>query len=73
MVQQNQPTKSKGILVTLIASEKWLTPIELSEMLQIPLDTLYQWRNRKFGPRAYKIGRHLRYRESQVIAWAESQ
>jgi predicted DNA-binding transcriptional regulator AlpA len=49
--------------------DEWLTPIELSEELKIPIDSLYQWRHRQVGPPAHKIGKHLRYRRSAVEGW----
>lgn len=48
------------------------TPIEVAEYLQVPLKTLYQWRYQGEGPRAYRVGRHLRYRWDDVEAWVAS-
>lgn len=33
---------------------------ELSDMLGVPIDTLYGWRHRGEGPVGYRIGRHVR-------------
>jgi excisionase family DNA binding protein len=49
--------------------EQLFTPAEVAELLRIPLKTLYQWRHRGVGPQALKIGRHLRYRPSDVEAF----
>lgn len=49
-----------------------LTTAELSEWLQIPVATLHRWRYEHKGPPASKVGRHLRYREEDVLAWLES-
>jgi excisionase family DNA binding protein len=46
-----------------------LTPSELSEMLGVPVATLYSWRYHGRGPAAVRVGRHLRYRLSDVDAW----
>lgn len=54
-------------------SDRLVTPEELSEMLQIPVGTIYQWRARHTGPPAHKVGRHLRYRRADVEAWLEEQ
>ncbi len=54
-------------------SERLVTPEELSEMLQIPLGTIYQWRARRTGPPAHKVGKHLRYRQSDVEDWLAKQ
>lgn len=53
-------------------NDELLQPPDLAEWLQIPLATIYQWRARGVGPRACKIGRHLRYRRSDVERWIES-
>jgi excisionase family DNA binding protein len=44
---------------------------EVSVHLGIPVDTLYGWRSRKIGPRAYKVGRHLRYDPVEVRQWMD--
>ncbi|MYS25174.1 DNA binding domain-containing protein, excisionase family [Streptomyces sp. DvalAA-14] len=49
------------------------TPMAVSEYLGVPVATLYQWRHRGVGPRAHKLGRHLRYRWSEVEAWVDEQ
>ncbi len=46
-----------------------LTLREVAEILRVPCSTLYQWRGRGHGPRAYRVGRHLRYRAEDVDAW----
>ncbi len=53
--------------------EKLLTIDEVSTVLGIPTGTLYQWRHRHIGPRAYRVGRHLRYREVELDLWLEQQ
>lgn len=42
---------------------------EVSDYLGVPIDTLYVWRSRGKGPRAGKVGKHLRYRWDDVEAW----
>jgi excisionase family DNA binding protein len=56
-----------------ISSERLMTLGELSEMLGVPVATLYGWRHRGEGPVGYRVGRHVRYRRSAVEAWLESQ
>lgn len=48
-----------------------LTPEEVSELLHIPKKTLYQWSYSHTGPKTLKVGRHLRYRRSDVEAWLD--
>lgn len=54
-------------------SEKLLTSDEVAEWLQIPVRTLDEWSYHKKGPAYYKIGRHRRYRASDVQAWIDHQ
>ncbi len=37
------------------------------------MKTLYQWKYRGTGPKPLKVGRHLRYRWSEVDAWLDQQ
>jgi excisionase family DNA binding protein len=55
------------------SSERLMTLTELSELLGVPMSTLYAWRYRGEGPAGYRIGRHVRYRRSVVEAWIEAQ
>jgi excisionase family DNA binding protein len=41
----------------------------LAEYLGIPKKTIYGWRLRGEGPSAYRVGKHLRYRRSDVDDW----
>ena len=50
-----------------------MTTAEVAEMLNIPLETLYAWRQRRLGPLGYRVGRHIRYRRSAVESWLETQ
>ena len=49
--------------------ERLLTINDLAQMLGVPVDTLYGWRHRGQGPRGYRVGRHVRYRQASVEAW----
>lgn len=35
--------------------------------------TLYQWRYTGGGPKAYRLGKHLRYRQADVESWLADQ
>lgn len=52
--------------------EKLLTPTEVSDLLGVPVATLYAWRHRGKGPAAIKVGRHLRYRPEQVERFVDA-
>ena len=48
--------------------EKFLTPKQLSELLQVDLSTVYLWMHTEFIPH-YKLGRCVRFVESDVSEW----
>ena len=49
------------------------TAEETAAYLQIPKATLYQWRYLGIGPKAGRVGRHLRYDPEDVKAWFRNQ
>ncbi|PRY00700.1 helix-turn-helix transcriptional regulator [Allonocardiopsis opalescens] len=49
------------------------TPPEVARHLGIPEKTLAQWRYLGKGPKWSKVGRHVRYRWSDVERWLDSQ
>jgi excisionase family DNA binding protein len=64
--------KEKPLMATRVIEPLW-TVDEVSAFLGVPVATLYQWRYRRIGPRASRIGRHLRYNPNDVRAWVERQ
>jgi DNA-binding transcriptional MerR regulator len=44
---------------------------EVSEFLRVPVQTLYSWRANNSGPPARRVGKYLRYRPQDVIAWVD--
>lgn len=54
-------------------AQQLLTTVEVAEYLQVPVTTIYAWRTRGEGPRAAAVGRHLRWKRSDVDAWLEQQ
>ena len=60
------------------ASNPWgLEPLldvgELATYLGVPASTVYDWRTRGLGPRAYRFGKHLKFAVSDVRTWIEQQ
>ncbi|GAA2368105.1 hypothetical protein GCM10010170_067870 [Dactylosporangium salmoneum] len=53
--------------------EQTLSIDEVAALLRVPKGTLYQWRSRRKGPKARKVGRHLRYDPADVQAWFRDQ
>lgn len=62
-----------GVEVLRESDDRLMTLTDLSEMLGIPVHTLYAWRQRGQGPAGYRIGRYVRYRRSTVEAWLEGR
>lgn len=56
-----------------MSDTKWLGPKDIADELGIPIRTVYQWSTKGTGPRAAKIGRHLRYRRADLERWIEAQ
>ena len=54
-------------------SEPLMTPDEVAAYLQMPRATLQLWRAKRRGPRAHKVGRHVRYRRDDVERWLEER
>lgn len=62
---QNVLTSSLDISSRLLSTE------EVARILVVPVSTLYCWRYKGTGLKAYRVGKHLRYRLSDVMAWLE--
>jgi len=46
---------------------------QLADYLDVPVKTLYAWRYRREGPPGFRVGRHLRYRCSDIQRWIEQR
>lgn len=49
--------------------DKHLTLEELADREDVSVWTVYHWNKAGTGPRYMKIGRHCRYKLSDVITW----
>lgn len=61
--RQNVLTSSLDISSRLLSTE------EVARILVVPVNTLYCWRYKGTGPKAYRVGKHLRYRLEDVLQW----
>ena len=59
--------------MTLQAGDRLMSLTDVSEMLGIPVNTLYRWRSKGDGPVGYRVGRHVRYRLEAIEARLEQQ
>lgn len=53
--------------------DRLLTVEELAEFLDLPVRTLYTWRYRGEGPVGFRVGKHVRYRWSDVDRWIQDR
>lgn len=52
---------------------QWLTQYQFCRMLGVNTRTAARWREAGYGPRAYRIGREIRYKRSDAEAWLDDQ
>jgi predicted DNA-binding transcriptional regulator AlpA len=48
--------------------ELW-TIDQVADHLGVPKQTVYCWRTSGYGPTGFRVGKHVRWRASTVIAW----
>ncbi|MFI0230806.1 helix-turn-helix transcriptional regulator [Streptomyces sp. NPDC017086] len=53
--------------------DRYLTPHDIAEMFEVPLETVYQWRKKRTGPRGFRIGKHLRYDPADVRTYVDQR
>ena len=49
--------------------DRLLTSEDLASFLDVPIKTLYSWRYRGEGPVGFRVGKHVRYRWTDVEHW----
>lgn len=54
-------------------SYRLLSTEEVARILVVPVTTLYCWRYKGTGPKAYRVGKHLRCRLHDVLRWLDDQ
>lgn len=55
------------------AVERLLTPADLADLLQLPVQTLAVWRSAGEGPAYHRVGKHVRYSVPDVTAWLSAR
>lgn len=72
------PPTSRSRSTPMLPTQRPSTPMEYSELwtiddvanyLSVPKQTIYSWRHTGYGPKGFRVGRHLRWRSAVVIAW----
>ena len=46
---------------------------DLAEYLGVPVTTIYDWRVDGKGPCGVRVGRHVKFTGSDVLAWIDAQ
>jgi len=46
---------------------------EVSELLRVPVATLRYWRHIGDGAPSFRVGRYVRYRDTEVFEWLDHQ
>lgn len=65
LIRQRSATTSTGS-----SSPPALWSIEdVAAFLGVTKQTIYSWRSTGYGPAGFRVGKHLRWRPSTVIAW----
>jgi len=54
-------------------SSKLMTINDVADHLGVPVNTLYQWRSKGYGPAGRRVGKYVRYRPEDVDAWIAEQ
>jgi excisionase family DNA binding protein len=45
---------------------------DVAEYLGIPVQTIYRWRTKGYGPPGRRMGKHVRFVPEEVRAWVAS-
>ena len=53
--------------------DRFLTVEDLAGYLDVPVAIIYTWRYRGKGPHGFRVGRHLRFRSSDIEQWITEQ
>lgn len=53
-------------------SEPLLMEAQAAKLLNVSMRTLQAWRCRNMGPAFIRVGRAIRYRRADLIAWLQS-
>ncbi|MFJ3831442.1 helix-turn-helix transcriptional regulator [Streptomyces sp. NPDC090046] len=53
--------------------DRYLNPDDVAEILDVPVETLYQWRKKRTGPPGFRVGKHTRYDPVDLYDWIAEQ
>ncbi len=58
--------------VAEIDGKLW-SPEDVARYFDVPVSTIYGWRHKGVGPPGIRVGRHVRYRPTDVDEWLRRQ
>jgi DNA-binding transcriptional MerR regulator len=53
--------------------DRLLTTREVAEIIRLAPETLRYWRWKGIGPKSFRLGSRVVYREKDVLAWIDDQ
>lgn len=53
-------------------TDKLWGPKDVAEYLGVPVQTIYQWRTKGYGPTGRRVGKHVRFVPDDVRAWFQT-
>jgi len=54
-------------------TDRLWTAQELADYFGVPIGTVYQWNSKHTGPRSIRVGKHVRYSQTEVDRWCAAQ
>lgn len=70
---QGRTTRQPNSAVAPLNERKLWWIADVADYLGVPVQTIYGWRPKGYGPPPIKVGKHLRWQPATVIAWAKEQ
>jgi len=65
--------RSEGIRKQTMETPRWIDEKEASQIMGVAVQTLRNWRFQGTGPPYFKIGRSVRYRLNEILAFMEER
>lgn len=53
--------------------QRLMTEVDAADFLRLSIRTLQAWRSQGRGPGFVRVGRAIRYRKADLIAWIDAQ
>lgn len=73
---QQRTRASKSVItepMREVMERRYISPMQLAEMLGVPIATVYQWNSAGSCPPRRSFGRHTRYLASDVQEWLDER